>query len=214
METTLIFVRHGESDANGKGMFAGHLDIALSERGLQQAELTAGWIKDKYCVDAIYSSDLQRAFCTALPIGRCCGLEVVKTPHLREIFAGQWQGMSFDDLQTQYSESYGVWLKDIGRAHPVGGESVMALSERIWECVQTIAHAEQGKTVVIVTHATPIRSLLCRLKRLELEQMKDVSWVSNTSLTIVRVKDEQWLLEEIGNDAHLSGLRTQFPANV
>lgn len=73
---------------------------------------------------------------------------------------------------------------------------------------------DKGKTVVIVTHATPIRALLCRLKGMTLDQMKDVSWVSNASVTVVRVEDDNWILEQTGEDAHLSGLRTQFPANV
>ena len=214
MKTILIFVRHGESNANGNGMFAGHLDIELSDRGLLQAESTANYIKKNYHVNSIYSSDLQRAYYTAVPTAQACGLEINKTAQLREIFAGEWQGLSFDELQARYAVSYGVWLKDIGRAQPANGESVEALSDRIWKTVQDIYHKNQGKTVVIVTHATPIRALLCRLKGMTLDQMKDVSWVSNASVTVVRVEDDNWILEQTGEDAHLSGLRTQFPANV
>ena len=214
MKTTLIFVRHGESQANGKGMFAGHLDIDLSARGQQQAELTALYVKENYHVDAVYSSDLQRASHTALPIARACGKEIIKSPQLREIFAGQWQGLDFDVLQTQYADSYAVWLNDIGNAHPTNGESVKAMADRIWKAVREIAAQNPGKTVVIVTHATPIRTLLCRLKGLELDQMKHISWVSNSSLSVVHVKDGRWELAQVGADLHLSGLKTQFPANV
>lgn len=214
MDTTLIFVRHGESRANGKGVFAGHLDLGLSERGVQQAELTAQALCKAYPVDRVYTSDLLRASHTALPIARACGAELVTTAQLREIFAGNWQGRSFDELQQQYAASYGVWLKDIGRAHPDGGESVQALSDRIWRCVAQIAQAEQGKSVVLVTHATPIRAVLCRLHGFGLERMKDVPWVSNASFTVVRAAAPVWSAERIGEDAHLSELRTGFPANV
>lgn len=213
MRTTRIFVRHGESDANGKGFFAGQLDIALSQRGMRQAELTAEFIRKQYTVDAIYSSDLQRASATALPIAKACNLDVIRTPQLREIFAGQWQGMCFDELQTQHAESYGVWLRDIGKAQPVNGESVEELSDRIWSAVQEIAQKEVGKTVVIVTHATPIRTLLCRIKGFGLDEMKYVPWVSNASVSVVCAAD-RWELEYESLDAHLAELKTQFPANV
>lgn len=213
MGTTLIFVRHGESNANGKGFFAGQLDIALSQRGLQQAELTAHYISKAYRVDAIYASDLQRAYHTALPIAKACGREIIQTPQLREIFAGEWQGLCFDELQTRHFSSYGVWLNDIGNAHPTNGESVAALSSRIWDAVREIAVKEQDKTVVIVTHATPIRTLLCRLRCFDLDRMKQVPWVSNASVSVVRV-DDGWHLEQEGFDSHLTGLQTHFPANV
>ena len=213
MQTTLLFVRHGESEANGNGFFAGQSDIALSQRGTAQAELTARFIKENFRVDAVYSSDLQRAACTAAPIARECGKTLHTTDRLREIFAGQWQGMCFDQLQTEYADTYSVWLQDIGNAHPAGGESVKDLSERIWSAVQDIAVREEGKVVVIVTHATPIRALLCRLKGHSLDEMKQIPWVSNASVTVVRY-DGQWTLEQEGMDAHLAELKTHFPANV
>ena len=212
-DTRLIFVRHGESCANGNGFFAGQLDIELSPQGLRQAELTARYISENDSVDAVYSSDLQRAWRTALPIARACGKEVLQTPRLREIFAGEWQGLCFDELQKRYPEAYGVWLRDIGRAQPTGGEAVEALSDRIWGAVQEIARKEQGKTVVIVTHATALRALLCRIRGFSLAQMNEVPWVSNASVTVVR-GDGDWVLEQEGFDLHLAELKTKFPANV
>ena len=213
MGTTLILVRHGESDANGNKFFAGQLDIDLSQRGRQQAELTASYICAHYSVDAVYASDLKRAYHTAEPIARACGVETVKMEQLREIYAGQWQGMHFDDLERVYAQEYGQWRQDIGKAHPNGGESVEDLSERVWTAVQEIVEREQGKTVAIVTHATPIRALLCRIKGMALEDMKAVAWVSNASVSVVQVEDG-WTLEQESVDQHLAELKTRFPANV
>ena len=213
MGTTLILVRHGESNANGNGFFAGQLDIGLSQRGLQQAELTAQYIRENYHVDAIYSSDLQRAYHTALPIAKACDVEIIALPQLREIFAGEWQGVTFDELQTRYSDSFCVWRNNIGKAQPPNGESVEALSDRIWNAVQEIVRKEEGKTVVIVTHATPIRTLMCRIKGMELNQMKQIPWVSNASLSVV-CADDVWTLSQESFDLHLTGIKTQFPANV
>ncbi len=214
MATTLIIVRHGESEANGSKRFAGHLDIPLSAKGFKQAELTAHYIKENYHVDAVYASDLQRAYHTALPIAEAFGLAVTKTEQLREVFAGHWQGQSFDVLESRYAKSYWTWRNDIGNGHPEGGESVAEVAQRVWGAVNQIAQKEDGKTVVIATHATPIRSLLCRVQGWPLARMKDIGWVSNASVNIVRVEDDRWMLEQKGLDTHLAELKSYFPANV
>ena len=183
MMTTLIIVRHGESEANGSKRFAGHLDIPLSAKGFKQAELTARYIKENYHVDAVYASDLQRAYHTALPIAEAFDLEVTKTEQLREVFAGHWQGQSFDVLETQYAQSYWTWRNDIGNGHPEGGESVAEVSQRVWDAVSEIVQKEDGKTVVIATHATPIRCMECLSQGRSLSEMKDIPWVSNASIT-------------------------------
>ena len=77
--TKLLIIRHGESLANGGGYFAGQLDIELSDRGLAQAELLADWIYNNYKVDKVYSSDLSRAYETALPVAKRFNLKVNKT---------------------------------------------------------------------------------------------------------------------------------------
>ena len=214
MATTLIIVRHGESEANGSKRFAGHLDIPLSAKGFKQAELTARYIKENYNVDAVYASDLQRAYHTAVPIAKAFDLEIIKTEQLREVFAGDWQGQSFDVLESKYAKSYWTWRNDIGNAYTDGGESVAEVSQRVWDAVSEIAQKEDGKTVVIATHATPIRALLCRVAGWELAKMKDIGWVSNASVSIVRVEDGRWTLEQKSFDAHLADLKTHFPANV
>ena len=212
--TTLLLIRHGESAANGKGCFAGQLDIPLSERGHEQAMRTANYIAKTYHVDKIYSSDLSRAYDTAQPIAKAFGLEIQTDKELREIHSGDWQGLSFDELQEKYADGYGVWLKDIGNAVCPNGETVKELFERIWTTVKKIADENDGKTVVITTHATPIRAMVCRLQGLAVEDMKNVPWVSNASISVVTVENNAWKLCEVSIDGYLSGLQTRFPANV
>ncbi|MBQ8323480.1 MAG: histidine phosphatase family protein [Clostridia bacterium] len=214
METTLILIRHGESSANGKGFFAGHLDIELSEKGEKQAALTARYVAENYKVDKIYSSDLKRAYATAKPLAQAREKEIVATAGLREIYAGTWQGLCFDELQTRYADSYGVWLRDIGNAACPSGETVKELAARIWEAVLDIVKENEGKTVAVVTHATPIRTLLCRWKGLPLSEMKNVPWVSNASVTVVKYRNGEWTVEKESADEQLAEMKTSFPANV
>jgi len=212
--TTLIFIRHGESEANIKKIFAGHLDVDLTNRGYEQAELTARYIKENYDVEKIYSSDLLRAYHTAKVISKHCNLQIERLEDLREINAGDWQGKKFDVLQTDYIDSYGIWLNDIGSAMCPNGESVKRLYDRIWAAVLKIVEKNKEKTVVVVTHATPIRVVCCRLKGLRVNELKNVPWVANASLSEVSIEDDKWILSKESVDNYLSDMRTVFPANV
>ena len=137
--TTLLLIRHGQSQANLGAFFAGHMDAPLTEQGILQAQKTADYIVSSYAVDAVYCSDLQRAFDT----GAAVAARVNVTPHsdrrLREIDAGQWTGKTFSVLETDFADSYSVWLKDIGNSHPAGGESVEELAHRVNEALRQIA---------------------------------------------------------------------------
>ncbi|MBQ9482143.1 MAG: histidine phosphatase family protein [Clostridia bacterium] len=210
----LIFLRHGESEANGKKFFAGHTDVGLSPRGKKQAELAAKYIKENFDVDKIYSSDLSRAYETALPLALSLGLEICKDARLREIYGGKWEGKTFDELEKLYPETYRIWLDDIGHARPDGGESAGELSERIYSAVKDIAEKNEGKTVVIATHATPIRAVFCLAAGEGTDGMKDVPWVANASVSVFDYENGRFTALTAGEDAYLEALKTTFPANV
>lgn len=212
--TTILLIRHGESEANRLGFFAGQTDVALEEKGLEQAKITADFIARTYQVDAVYASDLRRAYDTGLATAQLVGQEVRKEPRMREIYAGQWQGLAFDQIVARYAQDYNLWLHDIGNSVCTDGESVAQLSGRIMEALEEIARENEGKTVVIATHATPIRVVQCLLSGYPLGEMKKVPWVSNASVTELSWENGVWKLEKIGQDAHLANLKTVFPANV
>ena len=182
MKTRLIFVRHGYSVSNEGKFFAGHTDVDLTERGYKQAALTAEYLRNEK-IDAVYSSDLKRAYNTALPIAKMHSLTVIKDERLREIYAGEWEGLSFEELRKSYGEDYSVWLDDIGRSRCTGGESTIELLDRIFARTEDIARENEGKTVLIATHATPIR-VLCTLAAGEgMAKMAEIPFVMNASVT-------------------------------
>ena len=117
--TTVIFVRHGQSTANLEHVFAGHTDAPLTELGKKQAQNTANFLKD-YPICAIYSSDLMRSMQTAEPTGKLHNLPVIPDRELREIYAGEWEGRSYEELMEKYADSFTIWRTDCGRAHPEG----------------------------------------------------------------------------------------------
>ena len=107
--TRLIITRHGQSIANAQLRFAGHSDFDLSETGHTQAALVAKYLCENLHIDAIYSSDLLRAYNTALPTARALGMDIIPSTALREIFAGEWEGHTTDEIAAYYAEDFGVW---------------------------------------------------------------------------------------------------------
>ncbi len=212
--TTIIFVRHGESEANRLGFFAGQIDVSLVEKGIQQAYSTGTYISKNYTVDKVYASDLKRAHKTGEIISRIVNTELIVDKRLREIHAGLWQGNKFDDLLVCYRDTYSCWLHDIGNCQCEGGESVKQLSERVLEALTEIAEAEAGKTVVVATHATPIRAMQCVLRGLPFDEMKNIPWVSNASVTEILYENKAWHFIKEDENHFLSDLKTSFPPNV
>ena len=212
--TTLILIRHGQSRANVEGVFAGHKDFPLTEIGIQQAERTAEYVAANFKVDAIYASDLKRAFYTGKILADKLGLCVYPEKELREIYAGEWEGNSFDYLQETFFASYGTWLADIGNAKPENGETVEQLMHRVYSAVQRIAEQQDGRNVVIATHATPIRALQCICEGKTKHEMKNVPWVSNSSVTVLTYQNGVFHIKTIGYDRHLGNIKSSFPNNV
>ena len=115
--TTLICIRHGQSEINLARRLTGQLDPPLTPLGVEQARRTAEFLRSQP-ITRIYSSDLVRCMDTAAPTAAMHGLPVIPEPAFREIFAGKWEGMTFDAITAAYPESHHVWMTDMGRAHP------------------------------------------------------------------------------------------------
>lgn len=212
--TKLILVRHGQSAGNLHRAFLGHTDLDLSELGYRQAEAVGVALAREH-IDSIYASDLKRAYNTSLPTARAHGIEVIKRKELREVNAGNWENKLFTELIEQYPESYGnTWLNNIGMAHPDGGESVEELRLRVCAEIERIARANDGKTVAIFTHATPIRAFCATVHSLIGPRMHELAWVSNATITRVKFEDGKFTLTDYGNEEHLGSLITRLPKTV
>ena len=209
--TTIYLVRHGQSLGNLHRRFLGHTDLDLSEFGYMQAEKVADYF-DSIHIDALYSSDLCRAFNTVKPIADRKGLCIIPRTRLREINSGKWENNEFDYLKTQFAQDYGVWLTDIGNAVCTGGESVAHLQERVAVELQAIAKAHDGQNVVVGTHATPIRAMTCLLRGLPITEMKNIPWVANATITKVIYDNGVGKIDSYEINSHLDGLESSFGA--
>lgn len=212
--TTMIFIRHGQSQANLECIFTGHSNVPLTDLGLRQAENTARFL-EQYPIEKIYSSDLLRSMQTAEPTAKLFGLPIIPDRELREIFAGEWEGKRFDALLEEYGERYAAWIHDCGRAHPNGGESVKELGERILRETDRILNENRGKCVAVFSHATPIRLLNAHWQNVPVEELFRVSFAPNASVTVVEYDDEDnFTLKLSGYDGHQGELSTSLAKGI
>ncbi len=212
--TTLIFIRHGQSQANLDRVFAGHTNTPLTELGIRQAENTARFL-EQYPIEKIYSSDLLRSMQTAEPTAKHFGLPIIPDCEMREIFAGEWEGKLYETLMKDYREGYDLWIHDCGRAHPKEGESVKALGDRIYRETDRILAENRGKCVAVFSHATPIRLLNARWQNVPVEELARVSFAPNASVTLVEYDDEDnFTLKLSGYDGHQGELSTSLAKGI
>ena len=203
MTTKLYIIRHGESEANRQSIFASHLLYPLTEKGHEQAEQTAQFLKDEK-IDCLYSSDLPRAYETAVHIAGYHDLPIHTHTGLREIYAGKWEGLTFQEIARLYPEAFAVWLEDIGMCCPPDGESVSALRQRGICTIEEIVRAHPGETVCISTHATLLRALQCFWEGKTLQEMKNVPWAANASIVTVCYEEDMSFHDlTVGGHSHL-----------
>ncbi len=211
--TTLCFVRHGESRANVEKVFTGQTDVPLSGRGMRQAEE----LKERLLSlrpDAFFSSDLLRAVQTVTPAAEALELAVRPEKGLREIDGGQWEGKPFGTIARAYPEDYARWTENIGFARCTGGESLEEVQARGLAAVLRIAQENDGKTVVLATHAAMIRALTCAFRGLPLSEMQRIPFVPNASLSTVRFEKGAFTIGRYADVSFLGSDVTRLPENI
>jgi len=151
--TTLLLVRHGETDWNRDGRWQGHSDTPLNDAGRAQARQLAAELAD---VDVIYSSDLARARETAEILAEPNGLEVQLDPRLRERSFGAWEGMTAAEIEVEFADEHARWMA--GEAPGAADAEPFAdFGARVEEFVEDVLADHAGETVLIVGHGGSIR---------------------------------------------------------
>jgi len=202
MKTEIYMVRHGESVANAAGVMLGHVNLGLTELGEKQALLCAEALRN-VCFDAIYSSDLIRAYNTARPHAELRGMQIVPIRGLREMYLGAWEGVSVSDVYDSDEFKIG-WKQNFGIFTPPCGESAVDLAKRLDRTVSALAHFNPGKTILIVSHAAAIRTLWCRISGLSPEEWC-AAWPfpTNASYTKLEYDGKRLVPIEYSCDSHI-----------
>lgn len=170
--TTLILIRHGETDWNNEGRYTGQSDVPLNARGLEQAGSLAKQLQGRK-IDVIYSSDLRRAHQTAEALAESSGTRILIDPRLREIHQGEWEGMLFKDIRASYSQAWEQRARDPLLVAPPGGETVGQVRTRVLEALREILQQHPDGHLAIVSHGLVLALIKVHIAGLPIETVWD-----------------------------------------
>lgn len=205
MPTRILAIRHGETEWNAAQRMQGHTDIPLNAIGASQARRLAEALRDED-LQAVYSSDLQRALMTAQPLALARGLEVQRTPGLRERCFGDFEGHTYSDIDEKWPQAAAAWrLRDLAFEPPGGGESLPVFYQRCVDTVHAIAARHRGQSIAVVAHGGVLDMLYRSASRAGLQAPR--TWqLDNATINRLLWADEGLMLVGWNDAQHLEGL--------
>lgn len=199
----IIFTRHGQTQWNIENRCQGQTDIKLTSKGLSQAKALAQRLK-KYNLSVIYTSDLIRASDTAKEVQSQRDketIDIIKEPLLREHHFGDWEGLTFKEIEIQYKDICSQRNSTPHVEIPMG-EKHQELVQRGIKFVEHCFNNHDGETVLAVTHGGFLKALLHHYLELPWRIIKNNMYLENCSLTILNVSEEKVVIERINDTAH------------
>jgi broad specificity phosphatase PhoE/ribonuclease HI len=185
--TTLVLVRHGVTVHTVDKRFSGGLassNPGLSDDGRAQVRATAEWLAPiAERVDAVIASPVRRTRESAEIIAEVLDRPLTEEPGFAEMEFGIWDGMTFGEVAEAHAEGLEDWLGSLDAA-PEGGESFRVVEARVLEGLQRVLDAHAGRTVVVVSHVTPIKTLVAHAVNAPLDSVFRME-LSPASVTVV-----------------------------
>lgn len=198
--TTLLLIRHGQTDWNAQRRWQGHTDIPLNATGLAQAQAVARRLAD-WPLRAVYSSDLQRAAQTAAAVAAPHGLAPVADARWRERSAGRFEGLTGADLARDFPDYFQEMQRGIIR--PLGGEMPEALLARVAEVFEQTVAQHNGDIIAVVSHGGTIRMLLAHVLGLPPTGAFRLGVGGNTGLSRIEIDGRGPRLTLLNDTSHL-----------
>ncbi|MEM9137124.1 MAG: histidine phosphatase family protein [Cyanobacteria bacterium P01_F01_bin.42] len=203
MSSNLYFLRHGETTHSQTGGYCGVLDPELTSSGQAMAEAFAA----KYqSVDwsAIFSSPMNRTMATARPLCEAVGIEPQVRDGLKELNFGEWEDLVPEAVQEKYGQDYIKWLTEPAWNPPTGGETAVQVASRASLVLAEIEEAYPDGNVLVVSHKSTIRIMLCNLLGIDLGRYRDRIKMPVSSVTLVNFSVHGPMLKQLGDRSHLS----------
>jgi ribonuclease H / adenosylcobalamin/alpha-ribazole phosphatase len=200
--TTTLLLRHGQTALSVERRFAGRGDAPLTEVGRQQASAAAARLAARGGIDLVICSPLARTRRTAEAVADATGATLQVDDDLAETDFGEWEGMTFAEVMERWPDEMAAWMASADVAPP-GGESLSGAARRALSALDRLLAAHARKTLVVVSHVTPIKTIVCRallappaaLFRIHLDvaSLSEVDWYA----------DGPALLRSLNDTAHL-----------
>jgi ribonuclease H / adenosylcobalamin/alpha-ribazole phosphatase len=178
----------------------------MTDLGLQQAAAAATAIAARGGIDLVLTSPLRRARQTAQAVAERTGAPMATDDDLAETDFGSWEGMTFAEVMARWPDEMTEWMAAADAAPP-GGESFASVAERVDAALDRLLAAHQGQTVVVVSHVTPIKTIVCRAllaptaalfrMHLDVASLSEAAWFA----------DGPALLRSLNDTAHLRQAR-------
>jgi broad specificity phosphatase PhoE len=203
--TTILLVRHGQTDWNREERFRGQVDLPLDGLGLKQAEAVGQRVASGWQPVAIYASSLQRTLQTADAVARACGLRTAIHHGLLDINYGAFAGLTLEEAADQYPDLARAWRQAPHTVHFPDGESLTDTRGRAESALAEIVANHPDQTAVLVTHVVVCRLLLCSLLGLDNSHFWQFQ-PDTASLSVFEVSEERSALLSVNDTCHLASV--------
>ncbi|MBF2003858.1 MAG: histidine phosphatase family protein [Synechococcales cyanobacterium M58_A2018_015] len=199
---TLYFLRHGETPYSSTGAYCGVLDPNLTPEGQQMAAAFA----DAYSAltwDGVYVSPMRRTVATAKPLCEAIGQDMQVRDGLKEMNFGLWEGHPPEWVKQHHLDDYVRWMTEPSWNPPTQGETAVQVASRALPIIAEIEAKFTQGNVLVVSHKTTIRIMLCHLLGIDLGRYRDRLEMRVASVSVVAFSTYGPLLQRLGDRSHL-----------
>ncbi len=170
MTTRVYLMRHGEVANGAEKRYNGHIDVDITERGVEQMHRLAGMLIGKK-LTAVYSSDLIRSVRGAEIIAKQAGLSHTPLRDLRERSVGIWEGLTAEEIKAKFPDDYVQWRFDLLNYRPPGGECLMDVRDRILPVYKKLLSAHPGQSIAMLLHGGVNRVILADVLGMDMKHL-------------------------------------------
>ncbi|MBL7048688.1 MAG: histidine phosphatase family protein [Nitrospira sp.] len=177
MATRIFLIRHGETEGFESRRYKGHIDVPLSANGVEQVRRTAAFmaesigVSSQHALTTVYCSDLIRAVRSAEIIAEPFGLKPVIEAELKERGFGEWEGMTFEEIEEKWPEAFRAWADNPLEFSPLKGESTLDVKTRALSIFTKIIARHKDENIAIVAHGGINRVMLCEFLGVPLQNI-------------------------------------------
>lgn len=201
--STIVLVRHGQTEWNRVERFRGRVDIALNSNGLTQARQTAARIHKAWTPEGIFSSPLIRALQTANAIADITHNQVEPLADLIDIDYGEWHGLTPEEARSRWPDQIEAWYRCPEQVLIPGGESLLAVQTRAMSAVKSVITKYPQAATVMVSHTVVNRLILLGILGLGLEHFWQLRQ-EPCAINVIEATSEGFSLVKMNDICHLA----------
>jgi alpha-ribazole phosphatase len=190
-------MRHGEVANGGEKRYNGHIDIDITQKGIDQMHRLAGLLSGKN-ISAVYCSDLIRSRKGADIISQRLGLTCTPLRELRERSVGAWEGLTAEEIKQRYPKEYDIWRTDLLNYRPPSGECLLDVKERVLPVYKKKVAAHAGQEIAMLLHGGVNRIILADALSLDLMHLFRIDQ-SFGALNIIDYFDDEMAVVKLVN---------------